>query len=156
MYVKYRYLTYLLASSILLFSCNDHLEIEANNNPQGYADSQVVGEWKITAVHSSIAYDWDGNGTPETDIFNSWSDCDKDHLYTFVGNKSGVYKLNCNTTLNGVWQIFEVRYLEYTPDGLSTLSEKIISMTSNEFKTSRSFTTPSGQSCLITKTWTRN
>ncbi|HEX6192963.1 MAG TPA: hypothetical protein VFZ42_11400 [Chitinophagaceae bacterium] len=151
----YRSLLYFFTSCLFLTSCNDHLEIEANNDPQGYADSQVVGAWKITALISDKPYDWDGNGTPETDIYNSWSACDKDHLYTFVGDKTGVYKINCSTTLNGVWQIFEVRQLEYTPDGMSTLAEKIVALTSNEFKTTRTVSAPSGQIFTLTKTWTR-
>ena len=150
-----RSLLYLLFCCAFLSACNDHLKIEANNNPQGYADSQVVGAWKITALKSDIAYDWDGNGTPETDIFNSWSACDKDHLYTFVGNKTGVYKINCSTTVNGVWQIFNTQQLEYTPDGMSTLAEKIVAMTSNEFKTTRTVAVTSGQIFTLTKTWTR-
>ena len=140
---------------LVLSSCNDHLKIESNNNPQGYADSQVVGVWKITAVESNLPYDWDGNGSVENDIYSTWSPCQKDNLYTFSGNKSGVYKLDCSTTVNGQWQIWEVQQLEYTPDGMSTIIEKFISMTSNQFKTTRTQVVTGGQSFLITKTWSR-
>jgi len=150
-----RSLLYLLAFCSFLVACNDHLKIEANNNPPGYADSQVVGAWKITALSSNTAYDWDGNGTTETDIFKTWSECDKDHLFNFNGNKTGVYKINCSTTVNGVWQIFNTEQFEYTPEGMSTLAEKIIAMTSNEFKTTRTITVTSGQIFTLTKTWTR-
>lgn len=146
---------YLLLLLPAFYSCNDHLKIEANNNPQGYADSQVVGVWKITAFTSNQPYDWDGNGTSETDIYSTWSPCQKDNLFKFVGDKSGVYKLDCNTNLNGVWQIFNVQQLEFTPDGMSTQVEKFISMTSGEFKTTRTEVIPGGPSILVTKTWTR-
>ena len=88
-------------------------------------------------------------------IIYPWSECDKDHLYTFNGNKTGVYKINCSTTVNGVWQIFETQQLEYTPEGMSTLAEKIVAMTSSEFKTTRTITVPSGQIFTLTRTWTR-
>lgn len=138
-----------------LASCNDHLKIEANNDPQGYADSQVVGLWKITSVSSDLPYDWDGNGSTETDIYSTWTSCQKDNLYRFSGDKTGVYQINCNTTRNGEWQIFDVRQLEYTPEGMSTLVEKFISMTSNQFRTTRTESIPSGQVLTITKTWSR-
>jgi len=147
--------SYLFLILLVFYSCNDHLEIEANNNPQGYADSQVVGVWKITAFTSNQPYDWDGNGTTETDIYSTWSPCQKDNLFKFVGDKSGVYKLDCNINVNGVWQIFNVQQLEFTPDGMSTQVEKFISMTSNEFKTTRTEVIPGGPSFLVTKTWTR-
>src|SRR5688572_33382679 len=114
----YRRCLYLFLAGFILNSCNDHLEIEANNNPQGYADSQLVGLWKVTALTSNAPYDWDGNGTTETDVYSTWSDCQKNNLYRFDGNKTGVYQLNCNTTHGGVWQIFNVQQLEYTPDGM--------------------------------------
>lgn len=143
---------------LLLFvisACNDHLKIEANNLPQGYADSQLVGSWKITAVVSNTPYDWDGNGTAETDLYSTLTACDKDNLYTFVGNKTGTYKFNCNTTKNGTWQIFNVQQLEYTPEGQNTEVEKIISMTSVQFKTQYDYFIPPAQIFTLTKTWSR-
>ena len=58
----------------LLFSGCKRVTVEANDNPQGYADSQVVGSWKITEILSDKAYDWDGNGTKEKDVFATYSD----------------------------------------------------------------------------------
>ena len=146
---------YLILLCLFMVSCREHLEIEANNLPQGYADSQVVGTWKVTALSSNAAYDWDGNGVPETDIYTGWSACQKDNLYIFVGDKTGTYKINCSTTQGGSWQIFNLHQFEYTPIGFSTEVEKIISMTSNEFKTTRTVYVTSGQTFTITRTWTR-
>ncbi len=151
----YRFYITLLLSSITILACNDHLKIESNNNPQGYADSQVVGLWKITAANSDFPYDWDGNGSPETDIYATWTDCLKNNSFQFFGDKTGIFQLNCNETHNGIWQIYNLRQLEYTPDGMSTEVEKFISMTSNQFKTTRTHTIPGGQTYTITKTWTR-
>lgn len=147
-----RLILYLL---ILFTSCNDHLKIERNNDPQGYADSQFVGSWKVTAVISDVAWDYDGNGTTETNIYATWSACKKDNLYTFVGDKTGTYKLDCNNTKTGSWEVVATTYLNYTPLNSIPESERVIQMTSIQFKSTLAITLPNGQPATITKTWDR-
>jgi hypothetical protein len=142
-------------TSLLFVSCNEHLKIEANNDPQGYADSQFVGSWKIVAVTADVSWDWDNNGTSETNIFLIWSDCQRDNLYTFTGDKTGIFKLNCSTTVIGSWQVINTEYLVYTPLSLPPESEKVTSMTSVQFKSVLATTLPNGQPVNITKTWER-
>ena len=155
-----RLLLYLLVSVFLATSCNDHLKIEKNGDPQGYADSQFVGVWKITAASSDVAYDWNNDGTPERDIYNAWSSCEKDNLFTFTGDtatagdKKGTFKINCSLTKNGVWQIVDTKYLVYTPLGLSPEAERVIEMTSDKFRSTLAITL-NGQAATITKTWSR-
>ena len=151
----YRLILYSFFFAILQSSCRQHLKIEANNEPQGYADSQVVGTWKVTALVSHAPYDWNLDGTPETDIYSTWTACDKDNLFVFDGNKTGTYKMNCNSTLPGPWQIYDTQLLQFTPGQMSTYSERIIQMSSNEFKTTRVEIVPGGQTFTITRTWTR-
>jgi hypothetical protein len=86
-----RLILYLFVFWIFISACNGHLKIEKNGDPQGYADSQFVGTWKITAMNSDVAWDYDGNGTTETNIFATLSACKQDNLYTFVGNKTGTF-----------------------------------------------------------------
>jgi len=156
-----RLVLYLFSSAFFITSCNDHLKIEKNNDPQGYADSQFVGAWKITAVNSDIAYDWNNDGSTERDIYGTWSSCEKDNLYTFTGdtatggNKKGTFKINCSVTKTGVWEIVNTKYLVYTPFGLAPESEKIISMTSVQFQSTIALTLSNGQPATITKTWAR-
>ena len=150
-----RLILYLFASVFFITSCNDHLKIEKNNDPQGYADSQFVGTWKIVSKDSNIPWDWDNNGTAETNIFATLPTCDQDNLYTFVGDKTGTFKINCSFTKDGSWQIINTQYLIYTPLGLAPESEKVISMTSVQFKSALDLTLPNGQSATITKTWAR-
>ena len=163
----------ILYSLILVLSfsaCNDHLKIEKNNDPQGYADSQFVGSWKIMAVSSDVAYDWNNDGSTETDIYSNWSPCEKDNLFTFTGDtalgayKKGTFKVNCSVTRTGVWQIVHTLppnpadrdfYLQYIPENLLQESERIVDMTSVQFKTALDLTLPSGQDATITKTWIR-
>ncbi|HEU5165650.1 MAG TPA: hypothetical protein VFU29_08940 [Chitinophagaceae bacterium] len=155
-----RLILYLLTTGFLISSCNDHLKIEKNNDPQGYADSQFVGSWKITAASSDVAYDWNNDGSTERDIYSTWSSCDKDNLYTFTGDtatggtKNGTFKINCSLTKTGVWQIVNTKYLVYTPLGLGPESETVVDMTSIQFH-SILLVTLNGQNATITKTWTR-
>src|SRR6188474_2724569 len=100
-----RLILYLFATFFFMSSCNDHLKIEKNNDPQRYADSQFVGTWKITAINSDVAWDYDGNGTTETNIFATLPACDKDNLYTFVGDKTGTFKFSCSLIKDGSWEI---------------------------------------------------
>ena len=146
---------YLFGSVFFITSCKDHLQIERNNDPQRYADSQFVGSWKVVAINSNVPWDWDNNGTTETNILATLSTCAQDNLYTFVGDKTGTFKLSCSLTKNGSWQIVNLEYLQYTPAGLSIESEKVISMTSVQFQTTIAVTLSNGQNATITKTWTR-
>ena len=155
-----RLILYLFTSAFFITSCNDHLKIEKNDDPQGYADSQFVGSWKITALSSDVAYDWNNDGTPERDIYSTLSPCERDNLYTFTGDtavagyKKGTFKINCSVTKTGEWQIVNTKDLVYVPVGLGPESEKIIEMTSVQFR-SILLLTLNGQPATITKTWTR-
>ena len=139
----------------LLGGCNEHLKIEANDNPQGYADSQFVGTWKIIAVNSDVAWDWNGDGTTETNIFGTLSSCEKDNLYTFVGDKTGTFKLSCSLIKNGSWEVVNTEYLVYTPLNLTPEAEKVILMTSVQFRSTIALTLANGQPATITKIWQR-
>jgi len=138
-----------------LVACTAHLSDNNNNGQQGYADSQVVGVWKITAYTSSAPYDWNGDGSAETNIFNNWTTCEKDNLYQFNGDKTGIFKITCSLAGPGTWQIINTLYLYYILTGQNPESEKIISMTSVEFKTTREIVISTGQTITLTKTWTR-
>ena len=155
-----RLIPYLLVSIFFITACNEHLKIEKNNDQQGYADSQFVGSWKIVAVSSDVAYDWNNDGSTERDIYGTWSPCQRDNLFTFTGDtasgayKTGTLKINCSVTKSGVWQIVDTVYLIYTPLGLGTESERVINMTSVQFQ-SILLLTLNGQPATVTKTWAR-
>jgi len=150
-----RLIPYLLIISFIFVSCNDHLKIEKNDDPPGFADSQFVGNWKVTGVSSSVPWDWDNNGTVESNIYATWSVCQKDNLFTFVGDKTGTFKLDCSITKDGSWQVINTEYLVYTPAGLGPESEKVVSMTSIQFTSTIDVTLPNGQAAVIIKVWSR-
>lgn len=155
-----RLILYLLTSVFFICSCNDHLKIEKNNDPQGYADSQFVGSWKVTALSCDVAYDWNNDGTTERDIYSTWTSCQKDNLYTFTPDtlpyayKKGTFKIDCSVTKPGEWQIVDAKYLVYVPTGLVSESETVISMTAVQFQ-SVLLLTLNGLPATITRTWTR-
>ena len=160
-----RLILYLFTSVFFITSCNDHLKIEKNDDPQGYADSQFVGSWKVTALSSDVAFDWNNDGITERDIYSTWTACERDNLYTFTGDtamagyKKGTFKINCSVTKPGEWQIVNAinpksQSLVYTPLGLLPESEKVIDMTSVQFQ-SILLLTLNGQPATITRTWTR-
>ena len=149
-----RFFLYLFIICIL-FSCKAHFINEDNNNPQGYADSQMIGTWKIISVNSDTYYDWNGDGMAEKNIYSTWSVCQKDNLYSFAPDKTGTFKLNCSVTEAGNWQIYNTQFLQYGSVSIGIEYEKIISMTSVQFKTTKQVSLPNGQAVTITKTWSR-
>jgi hypothetical protein len=153
--MRFSFDKYFIFFTLLIVSCKAHIDENRNYNPQGYADSQVVGTWKITGYSSSEPFDWNNDGRIESNIYNTWSECQKNNLYQFSGDKTGIMKYDCSNTVQASWQIINTLYLVLTPVGQSPDSEKIVSMTSADFKTSRDITVSTGQNITVTKTWTR-
>jgi len=160
-----RLILYLFTSAFFISSCNDHLKIEKNDDPQGYADSQFVGSWKVTALSCDVSYDWNNDGTTERDIYSTWTSCQRDNLYTFTADttmdayKKGIFKIDCSVTKPAEWQIVvdtvsKDQSLLYSLSGLSPESEIVINMTSVQFQ-SVLLLTVNGLPATITKTWTR-
>lgn len=151
----YRFISLAYCIVIFLGGCK-RVTVEANNNPQGYADSQVVGSWKITSIKSDKAYDWDGNGVAETDVLGTFTQCSKDMLFTFEPDKTGVFKLNCSITKNGTWQIINTQHLLWQAEGGSAQQEQLAQMTSDTFNTIRKVQfVLNGPIYSVTTTWKR-
>jgi len=138
---------------VLLFTASCYkVEVEANSLPQGYSVAQIVGVWKITGMSSDKPYDWDRNGTAESDVYSVWTDCEKDNLYQFNSNYTGSFKLNCSSTQEATWRLNGTVMLEWATAGLIGAVEKIVYLTSNTMKT-ESTTVLGGQSYTFTKVW---
>jgi hypothetical protein len=147
------FLSLLLIFSIIIYTSCYKIETEANSLPQGFSVSQIIGTWKITGITSDKAYDWDGNGSTEKDIYSTWSDCKKDNLYQFNSNYSGIYKLDCSTIKDGTWYLNGTTVLAWSPIGTSLEFEKIVYLTTNTMKTQIQLTNPNGQIYTIIKEW---
>ena len=148
-----RLFTTILAAIILLMSCKK-ITVERNTSPQGYSVAQIIGTWKITAASSDKAYDWNGDGVPEKNIYAAWTDCRKDNLFTFNQGYSSSYKISCNDTKGGSWKLDGITII-MLPDGMATLYENIDTLTSNQIKTIATVQPVPGDYYKISKTWTR-
>lgn len=127
-----------LIAIFLISSC------ERNNNdtPQD-CQTTILGNWKITGLSYSPAFDYDNNGVLVTDAFPLLPACEKDDITTF--NQGGTYisdkgSIKCNPsepqTLTGTWSI---------TDNCQTLTDngnrfKLISLDQATFRVVDTFT----------------
>lgn len=56
----------------------------------------IIGDWKTIKVEVSPAYDYDGDGIVDIDLFTVWEDCLKDD-YTSM-KPDGIYEVNRGAT----------------------------------------------------------
>ncbi|HWJ89911.1 MAG TPA: DUF5004 domain-containing protein [Flavisolibacter sp.] len=60
----------------------------------------ILGTWAVVAISSNEAYDWDGDGRSETDIFGTYDFCQRDIQFIFDPNGYGESRQGCD----GYWQ----------------------------------------------------
>ena len=66
----------------------------------------VTGSWSVTGIQSDRAYDWDGNGSTETDIFGTYSVCNRNIVYVFETGGTGRVSEGCTAPfVNISWQL---------------------------------------------------
>lgn len=69
-------------------------------------DYDVVGRWAVTGIRSNIANDWDGNGYSETDIYGTYSSCQRDIVLVFDDYGTGQGRQGCNSYWQNLnWQL---------------------------------------------------
>ena len=51
----------------------------------------LVGNWMLTSDVYSPSYDYDGDGTTETEAISLYESCDKDDFITFNANNTGSF-----------------------------------------------------------------
>ena len=153
---KYFLLLTIITLCLGLHSCKKE---EAEKTPS----ELIIGTWRITALTSSPAADWDGDGNPETDVFAAIfiEQCVKDDELIF--NTNGTVTQNPNILCQGEtsadyddtfdWSIPNATQLVLDDDGDETtynnfsVSETTISYSASE--------TYQGTSYLLTYTWTK-
>ena len=65
----------------------------------------LIGTWQVTGISSSQAHDWDGDGYTETDIYNSYSYCQRDIALVFDYNGTGQSRQGCTAPWQSLyWQ----------------------------------------------------
>lgn len=60
----------------------------------------ITGTWAVTGIRSNLSYDWDGDGRSETDIYGSYSSCQRDIILVLDRNGNGQSRQGCNAS----WQ----------------------------------------------------
>lgn len=92
------YVLLLGASALVFSSCqkSDVLPTEQN----------IEGTWVVTGITSDRAYDFNGDGYTETDIYNSYSSCGRDIAATFQSGGYGQMRQGCNAPWQNIsWQL---------------------------------------------------
>jgi hypothetical protein len=89
-----------LFSLVFIFSsCTKGNDIIANQN-------DITGTWAVVGISSNISYDWNGDGYSETDIYGSYSYCQRDIVLSFEENGNGQSRQGCNSSwLAMFWQL---------------------------------------------------
>ncbi len=69
-------------------------------------DADIAGTWAITGIRSDRAFDWDGDGRTETDIYNTYSYCQRDIILTLDYNGGGQARQGCTAPWEPLyWQL---------------------------------------------------
>jgi len=88
-----------LASLLILFtSCQkDTFVTDARS---------IEGTWAVTGITSDRAYDFNGDGRTETDIYSTYNTCGRDIVTVFQGNGAGQMRQGCNAPWQNInWQL---------------------------------------------------
>ena len=71
------------------------------------SSSDIIGTWAVTGIRSDIAYDWDGDGRNETDIYNNYSYCQQDIVLVFDYNGYCQSRQGCNSSWQNMsWELY--------------------------------------------------
>lgn len=85
--------------TVLLFtSCQ---KTDVITSPQS-----LDGTWIVTGISSDRAYDFNGDGRSETDIYGSYNACQRDIAVTFDQSGYGQMRQGCNASWQNItWQL---------------------------------------------------
>ena len=86
-------------SALLLFSSCQKSDIIQD-------ESSLDGTWIITGIRSDRAYDFDGDGRTETDIYGSYTSCQRDIVIVFNRDGYGRMRQGCNAYWENItWRL---------------------------------------------------
>jgi hypothetical protein len=96
---KYFILSILLTNIVIFFNSCAKSDVLSN-------EADVVGTWAVTGIRSNIANDWDGDGYTETDIYGTYSYCQRDIVLVFDQYGTGQGRQGCNSYWQNLnWQL---------------------------------------------------
>jgi len=146
-----------------LFSCTkDYIRpqpFQITDDPENLTE-QLLGSWKLYEQTSVPANDWDGDGKAETDMYTTYSACQKEAGFTFQSNGKGLIKNSCTDTRAMNWKITnnsdDFNYQMET-NGIfdNYRNNKVIQLNKNFFIVSGHLTTANGKTYSINSRYFR-
>jgi hypothetical protein len=90
----------------LLFSLSAFVFTSCQKSDDNVNNQQnIEGTWAITGITSDRAYDFNGDGRTETDVYNSYSSCGRDIVAVFQNGGYGQMRQGCNAPWQNIsWQ----------------------------------------------------
>ena len=105
----------LFVSAFTLPSCKKETTVSNSD--------QLTGTWAVVGIRSDRPYDWDRDGYTETDIFNTYSFCQRDIILSFTPGGYGEARQGCDAPWENMsWQLTNSRLDIYIPSGDINLS----------------------------------
>lgn len=99
MFKKISTLSLPLMAIIFVFSSCTKSDMISNSE-------DISGTWAITGIRSNIANDWDGDGYSETNIYGTYSSCQRDIVLMFDSYGSGKIRQGCDDYWQNInWQL---------------------------------------------------
>jgi len=104
-------LTVLLLSTLFVFTNCTKQDTVTNTN-------QIQGSWIVTGINSDYPYDWNNDGYTETDIFSTYSYCQRDISLNFQQSGYGQSRQGCDAPIENMsWQLSNNRLDISIPSG---------------------------------------
>jgi hypothetical protein len=88
-----------LLSAFAFTSCQKSGDVVATQQ-------DIEGTWVVTGITSDRAYDFNGDGYTETDIYGSYNSCGRDIVAVFQSGGYGQMRQGCNANWQNInWQL---------------------------------------------------
>lgn len=95
----------LMYSFIVFIGCSKKESTPAPDNESPIVAQKLIGTWTMTAQTSSVAWDWNGNGTTETDMYANYDACLKQKGLIISVDKTGFVKQSCTVSNSMEWLV---------------------------------------------------
>ncbi len=80
--------------------------------------NELIGSWAVVGISSDKAYDWDNDGSSETDIYRTYTYCQQDIRLSFDRSGYGQTRQGCNAPWETLsWRLYNNRLDISIPSG---------------------------------------
>lgn len=139
---------------LLFLSCHKSPDYPATDPPGDatiYNTQLLLGKWVVTNKVSDAPYDFNGDGLIETDIYLTWTDCQKDNWYLFLEDHHGQFRWQCNVQAKSIgWNLIDKgKTIVFNFSG-AEVKEKIIELGNGKLITTQSLQPPGGWFTITT------